>query len=347
MRKLASIQKIREILPIEGADRIELAMINDWPVVVAKEVGHKVNDKIVYCEIDSFLPIEPEFEFLRKSSYKKMDDLEGFRLKTIKLRNQYSQGLVLPLSGAQDVVTRRGNNIDLSILNIDIDVTELLCIIKYEKPIPANMTGVMKGNFPSFISKTDETRIQGLTREYTSYKNHDGKYYATEKLEGSSITQYFNVDEFGVCSRNIDLQKPDNIEENTFWKVTEQLDIENKIKDLGLNIALQGELIGEGIQGNIYKLKGQTIRYYNVFDIDKREYYDLTKFKSFINDLGLQTVPILDEDFVLPDNIQELVQLADGQSQLHNCLREGLVIRSHDRTISFKSISNNYLNNEK
>ena len=233
------------------------------------------------------------------------------------------------------------------ILDIDTDVTELLGIIKYEKPIPANMTGIMKGNFPSFIPKTDETRIQGLTREYTSYKNHDGKYYAAEKLEGSSITQYFNIDKFGVCSRNIDLQKPDNIEENTFWKVTEQLDIENKIKDLGLNIALQGELIGEGIQGNIYKIKGQTIRYYNVFDIDKREYYDLDKFKSFITDLGLQTVPILDEDFVLPDTIQELVQLADGESQLHNCLREGLVIRSHDRTISFKSISNKYLNNEK
>lgn len=103
MRKLASIQSIREILPIEGADRIELAMINDWPVVIAKDVGHKVDDKIVYCEIDSFLPIEPEFEFLRKSSYKKMDDIEGFRLKTRRLKGVYSQGLILPLSVLESI----------------------------------------------------------------------------------------------------------------------------------------------------------------------------------------------------------------------------------------------------
>lgn len=99
MRKLASIQKIKEILPIEGADAIELAIVNGWKVVVAKNVGHKVGDKVVYCEIDSFLPIEPEFEFLRKSSYKKLaDGTEGFRLRTRKLRNQISQGLILPLS---------------------------------------------------------------------------------------------------------------------------------------------------------------------------------------------------------------------------------------------------------
>ena len=98
MRKLASIQKIREIKPIEGADAIELAIVNNWQVVVAKNVGHKVGDFVVYCEIDSFLPIREEFEFLRKTSYKKMGDQEGFRLKTIKLRGQVSQGLILPIN---------------------------------------------------------------------------------------------------------------------------------------------------------------------------------------------------------------------------------------------------------
>ena len=83
-RKLATIRKIKEINPIEGADAIELAVVDGWQVVVAKNVGHQVGDLVVYCEIDSFLPIEPEFEFLRKSSYKKMGDQEGFRLKTIK-----------------------------------------------------------------------------------------------------------------------------------------------------------------------------------------------------------------------------------------------------------------------
>lgn len=97
-RKLASVRVINDIQKIPDADMIELAIVDGWKVVVAKNVGHKVGDKVVYCEIDSFLPISDEFEFLRKSSYKKMGDQEGFRLKTIKLRGQVSQGLILPLS---------------------------------------------------------------------------------------------------------------------------------------------------------------------------------------------------------------------------------------------------------
>ena len=89
-RNLATIRRIKEIKPIEGADAIELAVVNGWQVVVAKNVGHQVGDLVVYCEIDSFLPIEPEFEFLRKSSYKKMGDQEGFRLRTIKLRGVFA-----------------------------------------------------------------------------------------------------------------------------------------------------------------------------------------------------------------------------------------------------------------
>jgi RNA ligase (TIGR02306 family) len=97
-RKLATVRKITDIRPIEGADMIELATVGGWNVVVGKDVGHKIGDKVIYCEIDSFLPIREEFEFLRKSSYKKMDDQEGFRLRTMKLRGQVSQGLILPLS---------------------------------------------------------------------------------------------------------------------------------------------------------------------------------------------------------------------------------------------------------
>jgi RNA ligase (TIGR02306 family) len=103
-RKLATIRKITDITPIEGADKIELATVGGWKVVVAKDAGHKVGDLVVYCEIDSFLPIRDEFEFLRKSSYKKMSDgTEGFRLKTSKLRGQISNGLILPLSTLEKV----------------------------------------------------------------------------------------------------------------------------------------------------------------------------------------------------------------------------------------------------
>lgn len=103
-RKLASVRKISDLSPIEGADKIELATVGGWKVVVAKDVGHKVGDMVIYCEIDSFLPIKPEFEFLRKSSYKKMvDGREGFRLRTSKLKGQISNGLILPLSILENV----------------------------------------------------------------------------------------------------------------------------------------------------------------------------------------------------------------------------------------------------
>ena len=150
-RKLATIQRIREIRPIEGADAIELAMINNWQVVVAKNVGHKVGDWVVYCEIDSFLPIKEEFEFLRKSSYKKMGDQEGFRLKTIKLRGQISQGLVMPISvleGPDEMKIgvseqpwgpqlQLGPYDDALVIEEGVDVTAMLNIVKYEPPIPA------------------------------------------------------------------------------------------------------------------------------------------------------------------------------------------------------------------
>jgi hypothetical protein len=142
-RKLASIKQITDIRPIEGADKIELASVGGWNVVVAKDVRHKVGDMVVYCEIDSFIPIREEFEFLRKSSYKKMGDQEGFRLKTIKLRGQVSQGLILPIH----VLPL------LEMVSEGQDVTEMLGIVKYEPPIPAELAGKVKGQFPSFLKR--------------------------------------------------------------------------------------------------------------------------------------------------------------------------------------------------
>jgi RNA ligase (TIGR02306 family) len=186
-RKLASIRVISDIQPIEGADKIELAIVDGWKVVVAKEVGHKVGNMVVYCEIDSYLPVRDEFEFLRKSSYKKMSDgTEGFRLKTIKLRGQVSQGLILPMSVVEYTNVQ---------FEVGMDVTNLLGIVKYEPPIPAELAGKVKGLFPSFIRKTDEERIQNLSSEYDELKNHT--YYVTEKLDGSSATFYIKDGEFG------------------------------------------------------------------------------------------------------------------------------------------------------
>ena len=346
MRKLASIQKIKEIVSIEGADSIELAIVNGWQVVVGKNQELKPGDFVVYCEIDSFLPIVPEFEFLRKSSYKKMaDSSEGFRLKTAKFRGQISQGLIISLNDAYSVIKKINPN-NILVYSEGLDVTEILGILKYEPPVPACLAGISKGLFPGFIPKTDEERVQNLTESYSEWRKIKSGFYITEKLDGSSSTFYYRDGEFGVCSRNLELLES---EDNTLWSVARKIKLEEKLARLGKNIALQGELIGEGIQGNPYKMKGQSIKFFNIFDIDKHEYYGLSLFLSTIeNELQLETVPVLEYNFNLPDTVGDLLKMAEGKSILNKeAEREGLVIRSTDRKISFKAISNKFLLNEK
>lgn len=336
-RKLASIRKITNIQPIPNADAIEVVTVDGWNVV-SKKGEFKVGDLCIYCEIDSFLPTTPEFEFLRKSSYKKLPNGdEGFRLRTIKLRGQVSQGLVLPTS-----VLPKGRE-----LFPGLDVSEVLGIKKYEPPIPASLVGKAKGLFPHFLHKTDEERVQNLAGEFgVLHLFHPNKtYYVTEKLDGSSATFYFRNGEFGVCSRNLELLET---LDNTFWKVARELKIEEKLGTLDDNICIQGELIGEGVQGNPYKIKGQTIRFFNAYNIDTRTYLPLDSFKSLMGELDLEMVPLLSEDFKFSSTLDELLKYAEGKSQLNPEFdREGVVIRSHDRTISFKVISNQFLLNEK
>jgi len=332
-RKLASIRTITDIQPIPDADSIEVVSIGGWKVV-SKKGEYQVGDMCIYCEIDSFLPILPQYEFLRKSSYKKMTDgTEGFRLKTIKLRGQVSQGLVLPIT-----VLPGGRT-----LFDGMDVTDVLGITKYEPPIPSNLSGQVKGHFPSFLQKTDAERVQNLADVYPF--NRSLRFYVTEKLDGSSATFYFKDGVFGVCSRNLELLETTD---NTFWKVARQLKIEESLRELGQNMCIQGELIGEGIQGNPYKIKGQTVKFFNAFNIDEYRKLSFTEFSNLMNKLNLETVPVLDENFNLPETIDELLLFAEGKSLLNpNTDREGLVIRSQDISISFKAISNKFLLKEK
>jgi len=333
-RKLVSPVVIDDVQPIEGADLIEVATVKGWKLVIKKN-EFKVGDHAIYCEIDSFLPVKEEFEFLRKSSYRKMGDDEGFRLKTIKFRGQISQGLLLPISVLNGYAYQIGE-----------DIAARLGIVKYEPPVPAALGGIAKGLFPSFIPKTDEERIQNLSDQFESYKQHT--FYVTEKLDGSSATFFYNEGVFGVCSRNLELVET---EDNTFWKIARTEDFENKMAAIGKNIAIQGELIGEGVQGNPYRLRGQSVRFFNAFDIDSYRYLGLEEFQALIATLGLQTVPVLDLNFKLPDTLDEMLTIADGASVLSPqgkaVEREGLVIRSIDRKISFKVISNKFLLNER
>lgn len=355
-RKLASIQKIASIRPIEGADAIEVVRINNWDVV-SKKGEYSLGDLCVYFEIDSFLPIREEFEFLRKGSFKKMADQEGFRLRTIKLRGQVSQGLVVPLSilegpdeykiGMSDGRLQAGPYDNVLVIEEGVDVTEYLSVIKYEPPIPAELAGKIKGNFPSFLRKTDEERVQNLVTEYQRWVEDGLDFYVTEKLDGSSATFYLNDEEFGVCSRNLDLFET---EENTFWKVARELKLEEKLREYGKNLAIQGELIGEGIQSNPYKIKGHTVKFFNVFDIDSQSYYGLPMFlATFQHAFHLETVPILTNlTMKLPKTIDECLAFAEEKSVLNpNFDREGVVFRTMGRDVSFKAISNKFLLNEK
>jgi RNA ligase (TIGR02306 family) len=337
-RKLASIQVIRSVKPIEGADNIEVVRINNWDVV-AKKGEFIAGDQCVYFEIDSFLPIREEFEFLRKTSYKKMLDVEGFRLKTIRLRKQLSQGLALPYSilGDHGWTSYEG-----------MDVTQKLGVLKYEAPIPAELAGKAKGGFPSFIPKTDEERIQNLTEKFEEWKIQGLYFYESEKLDGTSATFYINDGEFGICSRNWELQETEG---NSFWRVAREMKLEEIMRnwhDIKYpwqnNHSIQGELIGEGIQGNPYKIKGQTIRFFNLYNIDRGVKEAFPSFKNYMDLSDLPTVPIIDIMFELPDTIDELLQHVDGKSLLNSqANREGSVFRSMDGKISFKVISNRFL----
>lgn len=362
-RKLATVRKITDLKQIDGADNIELAIVDGWQVVVAKNVQHKIGDFVVYCEIDSFLPIKEEFEFLRKSSYKKMGEVEGFRLKTIRLRQQLSQGLILPISVLNskfnpDMVVdiskqpwgdqlQIGPYDDALVVEVGMDVTELLGIVKYEPPIPAELAGKVKGMFPSFISKTDESRAQNIPDEYKTYTESNDNFYITEKLDGSSATFYINNGEFGVCSRNLELLETEG---NTFWKVARQLDLENKMKAQNKNFAIQGELIGEGIQGNPYNIKGHTVMFFTAFDIDMRKRFNYAEFAMFMARNQLEVAPLLSirAGTDLPKTIEELLKFAEDKSSLNEKTeREGVVIRTSDNLISFKAISNKFLLKDK
>jgi len=303
MRKLASIQRIKALEPIEDADAIEKATVLGWQLVV-KKGEYQVGDLMVYCEIDSLLPERPEFEFMKP---------RGMRVRTIRLRGQVSQGICFPLSFLSD---------NFPVVE-DADCTDELGIIKYEPPVPANLNGIAKGKFPPFIPKTDETRVQVLQPILDKYKGQ--KCYISEKLDGSSTTYYIKDGEFGVCSRNLELIED---EENSFWKVARQLDIENKLRTLGGNFAIQGELMGEGIQSNKLRLKAQTIYVFNIFDIDKYEYLDFEKFCEVMKVLDLPVVPIITKEYELENDIEAIVKRSVIKSQLcKEVWAEGIVIR--------------------
>jgi RNA ligase (TIGR02306 family) len=334
MRKLATIRKIDNILPIPGADAIECAVVGGWKVVV-KKGEYQAGDLGIYCEIDSWIPhaLAP---FLSKGREPRVfEGVEGERLRTVKLRGQISQGLLLPTVG-QTPLTGEGD-----------DLTEFLGIKKWEKALPAQLAGQAKGNFPTAIPKTDQERVQNLVQEIALAQGDE--FEVTEKLEGSSMTCYLIGDEFGVCSRNLDLKETEG---NSFWATARAEDIETKMRRLRVkstftDFAVQGELIGPGIQGNIYNLSRCEFRVFDVYDIQSGEYLNPFSRNLMVGMMGLKHVPVIDAEFVLNTDVDGLLNMAESKSELADVQREGLVFKQNNGGFSFKAISNAYLINER
>lgn len=364
-RKLATVRKIADLQPIPNADRIEVATVDGWQCVV-KKGEFKVGDLCIYIEIDSVLPNDiPYWSFMADRK---------FRVKTIRLRKQISQGLCIPLKKdeAREYVPKELRPSPLGRLYVQegSDVTDELGIEKYLSPSEREsdcvgtpkkkhnwfvkfmtrfswyrkLTKTRSKSFPDWISKTDEERIQNCPWVLTKYA--DKPMYVTEKLDGQSATYWYKRKlfggEFGICSRTVRKFEWDG---SNWSKVAKMYDIKKKLKSDFRNIAIQGEIVGPKIQGN--KLQRSELEFYvfNVYDIDKRRYFNIAELLGFCDCKGLKHVPLLDVDFKLPATVAEMVEYSKGKSTMADVEREGVVVRSHDKSVSFKAVSPDFLLN--
>lgn len=346
MRQLVTLRKVREIIPIEGADRIELAKIDGWQCVVPKG-AFAVGDEGYYCEIDSILPNDdPRFAFLEQRK---------FRIKSMKLRGVLSQGLLQPLSTLTED--------ELSRMRAGESLTDILRVQKYEPPVP--ISGQQKGTFPThLVPKTDQERIQNIPDLVVG--RNASEFEVTEKLDGTSCTFFAYREQldgvlgawnFGACSRNWEMDLEDS---NVYAKLFGELDLQVKLFQLGRNIAIQGEIIGPAIQGNKYQRGKQEFYVFDIYDIDARSYVTSTERMELARELGLNHVPVLSyhellmgvpeaqpvqqgcDDFSL--SLDVVLAMADGQSMLYGTPREGLVFKHRtDPSLTFKAISNKFL----
>ena len=341
-RKLASVQRIWKIEPIEGADRIELAYVLGWQCVVNKNQFEPM-DLAVYFEIDSFLPVCSEFEFLRASSYRKTDIMgEGFRLKTQKFRGQVSQGLLLPLSKFPEIPAD---------IEVGSDVTELLNVRKWEMEVRATSGGTITGDLPGSIPHTDETRVQAepeLIKEFAGLK-----YYISTKMDGSSHSVSIDEDGFHVTGHNYEY-KDDG--KSDFYNLVNERGYKEKLEAFKLkenlaSLTVQGEFCAPGIQKNRLKLKKPEWYVFTVMENGKR--VGLDRMLEICKELEFDVVPIEEIDTDLPakyPTVEALLERADGDYP-NGGKKEGIVIRPVEpvysttisAALSMKVVSNKYL----
>ena len=376
-RHLAHIELVHDIEPIEGADRIEYAHVLGWGLVVGKG-EFKEGDKCVYFEIDSKVDTtKPVFAFMENN---------GGKVKTRKFKGKISQGLALSLDKfdvdlskyhvGDDVtkilgVTKIQTQEELRLKADAQDPRESRVKQRYAKFIKSKFgKWIMghkftrqlflfifggkkknRGNWPSFVTKTDEERIENMPQMLQNKKPLE----VTEKLDGTSTTFFLlkkgrKKFEFGVCSRNVrqfDENQKTYHDHNIYWDMAFKYDVETVLKKLFVlldaksYIVLQGESVGS-VQGNPLKLSEDQFFGFNLI-IDGVK-MDSVKAKEKVELFGIQWVPILQTDFICPDTMDEMKKLATAKSVVNpNVMREGCVYRDADNTISFKNVSTEYL----
>lgn len=342
MRKLASIQRVWDVQPIEGSDFLEQVKVEGWTVVANKGDFQK-GDLAVYFEIDSFLPVRPEFEFLRKTSYKNTDIMgEGFRLRTIKLRGVLSQGLVLPISTFKELPAD---------IELGTDVTEKLGVKKWEIEERATTGGTVIGTLPYDVPHTDETRVQSEPELIQAFGGYE--YYISTKMDGSSHSLSVDENGFHVCGHNYEY-KDDGT--SSFFEFVKQRGYEETTRkykeEQGYSIlTIQGEFCAPGIQKNRLRL---TKPEWYVFTIRTNgQRVGLKRMQEICEALNMPTVPIEEVGTNLAEKyptVEALLERADGDYP-NGGKKEGIVVRTTEPVyneiiggpLSMKIVSNKYL----
>jgi RNA ligase (TIGR02306 family) len=333
MRSLVTVQKVREITPIPESDFLELAHVMGWQCVVKKN-EFKPGDTGVYFEVDSFLPVEERYEFLRASSYRdNVDNGQGFRIRTMKMRGQLSQGLLLPIASFPE----------LESFNEGEDITEKLGVKKWYIPETSNDSGTIIGDRPNGIPASDEIRLQSALE---LLEELNGKpYYITTKMDGTSGIVYYIDGKIGCCSRNKELKDE---ETSLYWMPVYKYGLKEKFAKYGKNIVLTGEICGPGIQRN--KLRLTDIEWY-VFDVkdwDNDKYFPYDEAVKICEELGLQLVPLEERGESFSYSLETLLEKARGKYP-SGLDKEGIVVRdsSRPKAVSFKVLNNDALLKER
>ncbi|MFA5395450.1 MAG: RNA ligase (ATP) [Methanogenium sp.] len=338
MEKVATIETISEIRPHTNADLLELATVCGFQTVV-KKGEFKAGDPCIYVKSDSILKEHPEFEFLRN---------KNFRIRmNVKFRGEISNGIAFPI----DLLSKfLPSTISLPTeFSLGTDVSEIIGASHYEKPIASHLVGLIKGNFPSYIPKTDEIRLQSCKGVLEELKGKD--VYITLKCDGTSSTFVNKNREIDICSRKLSVKPED--ETSVYNQIAKKYDIVNKLQALG-NYGIQGEICGGKIQNNPMGLKEPKLFVFNVWYVDRQEYMDYYDMVSLCENLELETVPLIKIVQNFNMSFEELVELSKGIYPGTNNSIEGIVIRPivetysnvlHGR-LSVKIINPNYKDTE-